>query len=431
MKIASIPFVADPSFRGRPNRMISLNSLCGLVTILLLAPSPVHSAPPESLNPTLEPYLKEFGLPAIAAAVFKDGAIVASGACGTRRSGQDIPVGIDDRFHLGSDSKSFTSLLAGQFVEKGRLRWDSTLGEVFPELKGKMDSEFAKITLQELLSHSSGLSDGPELIDLINRSYQQDGNMDEVRLWMVKETAPKPLDHPRGSKFDYSNLGYTIAGAILERTGGKSWEELIQEQIIGPADLNSAGFGPQAGLGKVDAPLGHLLVNGTAKPMLAGPNGDNPLILGPAGTLHMSVLDFAKWAAWHAGNGRRPPALVSPDTVKKLHTPVIDTGVRENAPPGTPKTGKYALGWGEVNLDWSSGPVLTHTGSNGMNLATVMIWPEADFGFVMMTNIAGPAADEALTKLAADLYKRFFQAPVAESLGARSATSASLMLSAQ
>ena len=117
--------------------------MCGFVTILVLAPSAVHSAPPESLNLTLEPYLKEFGLPAIAAAVFKDGVIIASGACETRRSGQEIPVGIDDRFHLGSDSKSFTSLLAGEFVEKGRLRWDSTLGEVFPELKGKMDSDLA------------------------------------------------------------------------------------------------------------------------------------------------------------------------------------------------------------------------------------------------------------------------------------------------
>jgi hypothetical protein len=53
------------------------------------------------------------------------------------------------------------------------------------------------------------LSDGSEIVDLINRSYQQQGNMDEVRYWMVKEAAPKPLDHPRGSKFDYSNLGYT------------------------------------------------------------------------------------------------------------------------------------------------------------------------------------------------------------------------------
>jgi CubicO group peptidase (beta-lactamase class C family) len=124
---------------------------------------------------------------------------------------------------------------------------------------------------------------------------------------MVKETAPKPLDHPRGSKFDYSNLGYTIAGALLERIGGKSWEELVTERIIEPLELKSAGFGPQASLGKVDAPLGHLIEEGKTKAMLAGPNGDNPLILGPAGTMHMSVLDFAKWVAWQAGEGKRPP----------------------------------------------------------------------------------------------------------------------------
>src|SRR4029077_7518988 len=95
-------------------------------------------------------------------------------ACGTRRAGQDILVTMEDRFHLGSDSKAFTSLLAGQFVETGKLRWDSTLAEVFPELKDKMDAEFAKITLEQLLSHSSGLADAPALLDLINRSYLQE-----------------------------------------------------------------------------------------------------------------------------------------------------------------------------------------------------------------------------------------------------------------
>jgi hypothetical protein len=84
------------------------------------------------------------------------------------------------------------------------------------------------------------------------------------------------------------------------------------------------------------------------KAMLAGPNGDNPLILGPAGTIHLSVLDFAKWVSWNAGEGKRGPALVSAEILKKLHTPVISTGVREGAPAGTPKTGGYALGWGQV-----------------------------------------------------------------------------------
>jgi CubicO group peptidase (beta-lactamase class C family) len=391
--------------------MTSLKSLQRLVLTVLLAASPIHAAEPESLDRTLEPYLKEFGLPAIAAAVFKGGAVIASGVTGTRRAGQNIPVGIEDHFHLGSDSKAFTSLLAGQFVEEGKLRWDSTLAEVFPELNHTMDAEFAKITLEELLSHSSGLTDGTDLIGLIHQSYMQDGNMDEVRYWMVKETAPKPLDHARGSKFDYCNLGYVIAGAVLERTGGKTWEELIDERIFEPLGLKSAGFGPQASLGKVDAPLGHVMVDGKPKAILSGPNGDNPLILGPAGTIHMSVLDFAKWVAWHAGEGKRPPALVSPETVKKLHTPVIDTGIRENAPPGTPKTGKYALGWGQVTMEWAPAPVLTHTGSNQMNLAIAMFWPETDFGFVLMTNVSGNAADDALGKLAANLYKSFSEKP--------------------
>jgi CubicO group peptidase (beta-lactamase class C family) len=55
-----------------------------------------------------------------------------AGACGARRAGQDILVTMEDRFHLGSDTKAFTSLLASQFVEEGKLRWDSTLAEIFP-----------------------------------------------------------------------------------------------------------------------------------------------------------------------------------------------------------------------------------------------------------------------------------------------------------
>jgi hypothetical protein len=137
----------------------------------------------------------------------------------------------------------------------------------------------------------------------------------------------------------------------------------------------------------------------------AAVNGDNPLILEPAGTMHMSVLNLQKWVAWHAWEGKLPPALVSPDTVRKLHTPVIATGVREHPAVGTPKTGGYALGWGQITEEWADAPVVTHTGSNTLNLASAMFWPKSNFGFLMMTNIGGPSADEALNKLAPELYK--------------------------
>ncbi len=378
-----------------------------LLALTALTVCLVQAAPPQSLDAMLQPYLQQFGLPAIAAAVVQGGSVVAAGKAGVRRAGTNTPVTIDDAFHIGSDSKAFTALLAGQFVQAGKLRWDSTLAEEFPELKGKMNPEFAQITLEQLLSHSSGLVDGPEFINLLQRSYLQDGNMDEVRYWMLAQTAPKPLDHPRGSKFSYSNLGYMLAGVIIERCGGKTWEELMEERIVQPLGLRTAGFGPQASLGRLDAPVGHVLVDGKPKAMLAGPNGDNPLIMGPAGTMHMSVLDFAKWVSWQAGEGKRAPDLASPAIVKKTQTPVISTGVRDDAPPGTPKTGRYGLGWGEVKFDWSPIPVITHNGSNNMNLATAMLWPGSDFGFVIMTNIAGKRADEAFHKLAPELYKNF------------------------
>lgn len=386
--------------------MPALRWIGSFLAMVAFAVVPMRGTAPQSLDRMLEPYLKEFGLPAIAAAVFQNGSIVASGAVGTRRAGMQIPVTVNDRFHIGSDSKAFTATLAGQFVQEGKLRWDSTPADVFPELKPKMNAEFSKIRLDQLLSHSSDLSDKP-LLDLVYRSYQQDGNMNDVRYWMVKETAPKPLDHARGSRFDYCNLCYVIAGAMLERVGHASWEELVEARIFTPMDLKTAGFGPQASLGKVDAPLGHILVDGKAKAMLAGPNGDNPLILGPAGTIHMSVLDFARWVAWNAGEGKRGPDLVSTETLKKIHTPFVSTGARDGAAPGTPKTGGYALGWGSVQESWAAAPAITHTGSNTMNLATAMFWPGKDFGFVMMTNIGGQPSDQALRKLAAELYKKF------------------------
>ncbi len=394
----------------RNPRSLAIILLLPLLTACVHPPRQPESSSdqPLSLDATLQPYLATYGLPALAAAVVQDGKIVAAGAVGTRRAGQQIPVTLNDRFHIGSDTKAMTSLVAATYVEEGKLRWDSTVAEVFPELAPKMDPGLRQVTLQQLLSHTSGMpSDNGIFEKLLNQSLTQPGNLDELRYWLVTQWSTQPLATKPGTTFAYSNMGYIMVGAMLERVSGRTWEELIQVRVFDPLGLQTAGFGPQASLGKVDAPLGHELHDGKLKPMLAGPNGDNPLILGPAGTVHLSVLDFATWAGWNAGEGKRGPALVRPESLHKLHTPVISMPLRADAAPGTPARGGYALGWGELSFEWAPQPFVFHGGSNEKNLAYILLQPQRDFAIVLVTNVGGEKADQAMKTLSRELYERF------------------------
>src|SRR6266481_4317421 len=361
-----------------------------------------------SLDAVLVPFLARYELPAVAAAVVKGGKVVAVGAVGTRKAGAKIPVTVNDRFHLGSDTKAMTALLAAMFVEEGKIRWNSTVSEVFPEFSTKIDPGLRRVTLEQLLSHTSGIpSDNTVFGDLLAKSMLQDGNLDELRYWLVQQWIVQPLESEPGTKFAYANMNDVIVGAIIEWVAGKTWDELITERVFAPLGLRSAGLGSQATLGKIDAPLGHVVIDGRTKPFLAGPNGDNPPIIGPAGIAHMSVLDFARWAGWNAGEGKRGPKLVQPETLKKLHTPVISMPEKEGAAPGTPSHGKCPLGWGQLQPDWASDALIYHGGSNEKNLAHIWLDPKRDFAMVLVTNIGGSKANEALNALASELYARF------------------------
>ena len=394
---------ALPYHRSLVRTVLVATVLCGAVA---------SASAQASLDAMLTPFLARYELPALAAAVVKEGKIVAVGAVGTRKAGATIPVTVHDRFHLGSDAKAMTALLAAMLVEEGKLRWDSTLVEVFPELAAHMDAGLRRVTLAQLLSHTSGIpGDNDVFADLLGKAMVQDGNLDELRYWLVQQWSTQPLVSEPGTTFQYANMNYTLVGAILERMTGTTWDELITERVFTPLGLRSAGLGAQATLGKIDAPLGHLLLDGRPKAFLAGPNGDNPLILGPAGIAHMSVLDFARWAGWNAGEGKRGPHLVRAETLKKLHTPVIAIPERKSAAPGTPSRGQYALGWGEVTMDWAPEPLIYHGGSNAKNLAHIWLEPRRDVAMVVVTNIGGAQADAALFALAPELYARFATSP--------------------
>lgn len=357
----------------------------------------------------LEVIRAKYGLPALAAAVVKGGEIVDQAAVGTRLLGSDSPVGVNDRFHLGSDTKAMTATLAGMMIDEGRLNWTSTIGDVLgPEMPG-LNSAFSAITLEQLLSHSSGIpSDNEEMVKFYISGDAFDYTLTDYRKRIIAEWGrTHQPEVPAGSPFQYANFGYVIVGAMIEKASGKPWEELITKRIFEVLGLASAGLGPQATFGKFDAPIGHRVDdNGRVTPIAWGPAADVPAVMGPAGIAHMSILDFARWAGWNAAEGLRGPELVKPETLKRLHRAVVKIPVIGTPKPGTPKPGEYALGWGIVKLDWVPHTVLTHNGSNSLNLAMILVDPVSDIAIVATTNYPGEKADAALLDVVRWLYQR-------------------------
>jgi CubicO group peptidase (beta-lactamase class C family) len=165
--------------------------------------------------------------------------LVASGVTGTRKAGTDVAATIDDQWHLGSDTKAMTAVIIATFVERGRLTWETTLGDVFTELAAGFPSDFRAITVTQLLSHHAGLP-----ANLAWREIARSGPpLPEQRLNALKIAATTTLTSKPGTKFEYSNLGYTLAGAIAERVGGKPWEELMRDIVFTPLGMTNCGFG--------------------------------------------------------------------------------------------------------------------------------------------------------------------------------------------
>jgi CubicO group peptidase (beta-lactamase class C family) len=379
-----------------------------LATFALAPAFAATAASTPDLGADLEPLRRKFGLPALAAAVVKAGALSAAGVTGLRAIGREDKAEIGDRFHLGSNTKAMTATLAGMMVEEGKLGWKTTIGEALGRREPGIDPALAAVALEQLLSHSGGVpSDNAETLAIYFSDDALKANIADNRIsafarWKTRAPATKP-----GAEFHYSNFGYLIAGLMIETAAGVSWEELVVSRVFAPLGLSSAGIGPQASVGRLDAAVGHDTDGGKITPMWWGPAADVPPMLGPAGAAHMSVLDFAAWAGWNAGALKRGPALVKPETLAFIHSPKIHTGKMANPRPGTPTEGDYALGWGVAKFDWTATPVLTHNGSNGFNFAKILVDTRLDLAIVALTNFPESNADEAAGEVVETLYKRF------------------------
>ncbi len=319
------------------------------------------TAAPSALEAQLETLRNRHELVALAAAEMRDGAVTREAAVGRRRIDERARIALDDRWHLGSCTKPMTAALLAQLVDAGRIRFTTTLGEIFVDVA--IHPLLRAVTLHMLLAHRGGLAhdSGPEPEARAIQGPPRQARAELARRLIEREPAYRPDTETR-----YANFGYVIVAAALERVLNRTWEELMREHLFSPLGMQSCGFGmPDA----VGGPSGHVMQNGRLRAWAR----DNPPHFGPAGAVHCSLRDWARFADWLIAHAEMP-----------THQPLLQ-----------PTDSGFAAGARVEERAWAERPVLTCDGSNGAFFATMDVDIARRRAFFATTNAATDGASNA------------------------------------
>ena len=318
----------------------------------------------------LEKLVARDDIPGVVAGIGKAGQPFRVASAGLRKFGDSRQITIQDHLHLGSCTKAITATLIARMVEKGDFTWNTSIQQLDPILAKQIHSQYRNATLRQMLMHQSGMPANAKNWWL----NVGDDDISKTRKSILLDSLKSAPKSRPGSEYVYSNLGYMAAGYFAAKKRRKTWEELVQEEVFEPLGIKSAGFGPPGTQGGVDQPWGHVKrADGKLAPM----QRDNAPALGPAGTVYMSLEDWAKFTLAHTKGGA--DGFLKEVTIDRLHTP-------------DPKS-KYAMGWIVVDRPWGNGKVLNHAGSNTMWYALAWVAPETKTVYLAVTNIASANAE--------------------------------------
>ena len=332
---------------------------------------------------------EDTGLTGVVAAVMTDGQLAGEAASGERRRGSGIPVTVNDRWHVGSITKSMTATLLAVLEDDGRLSLDDMLPALLPDIE--MAGGWGACTLHHLLTHVAGArANFPNKAQSVWPDTAEE--LVAARRRFIADVLAKEPESPCGERFAYSNVGYTIGGHVAETVAGKPYETLLQERVFTPLMLTSAGFGPPQGEAPNQEPIGHRVLLHWFR-LRMDPfktRADNSPVMAPAGAVHMTIGDLARFGAAHLeGEFATSPPLLPRAAWARLHTPFLDD---------------YASGWVRVERNPAGGPVLWHNGSNTMWYALLMLLPARNTVLAFATNDGAiQAAETAFVELAREL----------------------------
>ena len=324
--------------------------------------------------------------PAVGAALIDADGRLDLTVVGARRCDRPDPVQLDDQWHIGSCTKAVTAATYALLVEGGDTRWSRPVSELFADLAPEIDPGWAAVTIDDVLHGRAGIAPNPTPAAM-NAAWADTAPLVDQR----RRAALGVLRHPPTGpgRFVYSNLGFILAGAAIDRITATSYEQAVRDLILGPLQVTSAGFGPPPAICGHRPPrlqLAGLSLGRVAPAPPDEPTSDNPPFFNSAGRLHLSL---AHWAALQ----RRlwldaPDPLLSADSVGHLLQLPADDGM--------------AMGWAPARLDGASYGM---QGSNTLWAATALLDQRRRRAALVVANDGRPQVLSRSAELAGEILR--------------------------
>ncbi|HEU4516378.1 MAG TPA: serine hydrolase [Steroidobacteraceae bacterium] len=358
--------------------------------IALLAaclPALALAAPPKNFDARVESVMKASEVPGATVAIVENGKVTLARGYGKRALGSAEAVDTATLFQIGSTTKAFTAAALAILVEEGKIGWDDRVIDHLPDFRMYDPWVTREITVRDLLVHRSGLGRGQG--DLLFVPSNEISRADMVR----RIRFMKPATSFR-SGFAYDNILYAVAGQVIEAVSGKTWEDFVEERILGPAGMKHAVTNDVDRLSRANRAHPHGRVG-----ELRGV-GDQQLFdekrvalganVGPAGAIAAGAEDLARWLQLQLASGQVPDSgerIFSADNAREMWQAVVPVPVTPLPPAfedARPQFRGYALGW--IVQDYRGHKIVQHAGGTQGFRAVVVLIPGKNVGFAIANN---------------------------------------------
>lgn len=362
-----------------------------------MAPSTPAQVTPERvaaavarLDDLAQQTLDETGIPGLAIAVVYEDAVAYAKGFGVRAVGEEGDVDVDTVFQLASLSKPLSSTVVAALVGDGAVTWDSQLCDLLPSFQLMQPWVTNQVTIRDMFSHRSGLLDhGGDLLE--DMGFDRDVILHQLR-YLNPESSFR-------SKWAYTNFGLTAGAVAAAAAVGQDWETLGQERLFQPLGMTHSSYRFADFISQPNHATGHMKIDGvwTTKHQQREPDAQSP-----AGGVSSNLPDLTAWMRLQLGQGTfEGQEIVAAAGLNETHLPEMVSNFPAN--PSTQRAGFYGLGW-NVNYDDLGGVRLSHSGAFNLGAGTtVLLYPAAKLGIVVLSNAQPIGAVETITAEFSDL----------------------------